>query len=52
MRFEIDQQVAQRIADYLSTRPFNEVAGHMTALTQLKEIPEPEAEPEAEPTKQ
>lgn len=41
MKFVIDQEVAQGIADYLVTRPYNEVAGYMNALLGLQEVPDP-----------
>lgn len=43
----IPAALAQAIADYLATKPFQEVAGFMSALAQLKPAAKPVDEPKS-----
>ena len=45
---EIDQNVLQAIANYLSTKPYSEVVGMITAIQGCKVVPEKPEEPETE----
>jgi len=47
-KFTVPANVLQAVAEYLSTRPFKEVAGLIQALSQAEPVAEAAAEPDVD----
>lgn len=43
--YAVSEQLANVILNYLATRPYREVSEMITALQQVKEIPQPVVQP-------
>ena len=48
MEYTIDEKLAQTVLNYLSEKPYKEVAGFINQLMQLKRIEKPKVEEKSE----